>query len=192
MSISQKSKRSQNYSLISRRVKQLSPSGIRKFFDLLASMEGVISLGVGEPDFVTPWHIREAAIFSLEQGFTMYTSNMGMPELRQGLSRYLADNYNLKYDPNSELLATVGVSVGRRECWGRGLGHEALCGMRDHCFEKLGLHRLEAKVSVYNSRSVRLFLHCGFIIEGHLRDSDIIDGEYHRGYLMGILESDRR
>jgi len=100
------------YSLTSQRVEQLSPSGIRKFFDLLASMEGVISLGVGEPDFATPWHIREAAIYSLEQGYTMYTSNLGMPELRQELSRYLKDNYNLEYNPDSELLITVGVSEG--------------------------------------------------------------------------------
>jgi aminotransferase len=100
------------YSLTSQRVEQLSPSGIRKFFDLLASMEGVISLGVGEPDFATPWHIREAAIYSLEKGYTMYTSNLGMPELRHELSRYLKDNYNLEYDPDSELLITVGVSEG--------------------------------------------------------------------------------
>ncbi|GAI02600.1 unnamed protein product, partial [marine sediment metagenome] len=91
-------------------VKQIPPSGIRRFFDLLASIEGVISLGVGEPDFATPWHIREAAIFSLEKGYTMYTSNLGMLELRQELSRYLKDNYNLAYDPDSELLITVGVS----------------------------------------------------------------------------------
>ncbi len=97
-------------SLTSKRVNLISPSGIRKFFDLLASMEGVISLGVGEPDFVTPWHIREAAIYSLEKGYTMYTSNLGMPELRHELSRYLKANYNLDYDPNSELLITVGVS----------------------------------------------------------------------------------
>ena len=66
---------------ISYRARQVSPSGIRRFFDLLASMEGVISLGVGEPDYTTPWHIREAAIYSVEKGFTMYTSNLGMPEL---------------------------------------------------------------------------------------------------------------
>ena len=95
---------------ISQRVNQISPSGIRKFFDLLASIEGVISLGVGEPDFATPWHICEAAISSLEKGYTMYTSNLGMPELRQELSRHLKDNYNLEYDPDSELLITVGVS----------------------------------------------------------------------------------
>jgi len=98
------------HSLISHQVNQLSPSGIRRFFDLIASMEGVISLGVGEPDFVTPWHICEAAIYSLEKGYTMYTSNLGMPELRQELSRYLRENYNLVYDPDRELLITVGVS----------------------------------------------------------------------------------
>ncbi|MBM3167591.1 MAG: pyridoxal phosphate-dependent aminotransferase, partial [Chloroflexi bacterium] len=72
-------------SYISQKVSRTPPSGIRKFFDLLSGMEGVISLGVGEPDFVTPWHIREAAIYSLEKGYTMYTSNSGMPELRQAL-----------------------------------------------------------------------------------------------------------
>ncbi len=103
--------RSQRYrNLTSQKVNQIPPSGIRRFFDLLASMEGVISLGVGEPDFATPWHIREAAIYSLEKGYTMYTSNLGMPELRQELSRYLRENYNLVYDPDRELLITVGVS----------------------------------------------------------------------------------
>jgi len=96
----------------SKRVSQINPSGIRRFFDLVASMEGVISLGVGEPDFATPWHIREAAIYSLEKGYTMYTSNLGMPELRQELSRHLKDKYNLEYDPATELLITIGVSEG--------------------------------------------------------------------------------
>ena len=98
--------------LTSQRVNQITPSGIRRFFDLVASMEGVISLGVGEPDFPTPWHIREAAIYSLEQGYTMYTSNLGMPELRRELARYLKKEYKLDYDPESELLITVGVSEG--------------------------------------------------------------------------------
>ncbi len=96
--------------IASQRVSQISPSGIRKFFDLLANMEGVISLGVGEPDYATPWHISEAAVYSLEKGYTMYTSNLGMPELRQELSRYLKDSYQLDYNPDSELLITVGVS----------------------------------------------------------------------------------
>jgi aminotransferase len=97
-------------SLISGRVNRLSSSGIRKFFDLLASIEGVISLGVGEPDYATPWHITEAGIYSLDKGYTMYTSNSGMLELRQELSRYLKDGYNVSYDSDSELLITVGVS----------------------------------------------------------------------------------
>ena len=97
-------------SLISSPVSRISPSGIRKFFDLLASIDGVISLGVGEPDFATPWPLCESAIRSLEKGYTMYTSNLGMPELRERLSQYLEDTYNLKYDPASELLITVGVS----------------------------------------------------------------------------------
>jgi len=98
--------------ITSQRVNQIAPSGIRRFFDLVASMEGVISLGVGEPDFPTPWHIREAAIYSVEKGYTMYTSNLGMPELRQGLSRHLKKEYGLDYDPDTELLITVGVSEG--------------------------------------------------------------------------------
>ena len=79
--------------LISQKVHSISPSGIRKFFDLLSSVEGVISLGVGEPDFVTPWHIREAATNSLERGYTMYTSNYGMLELRQEMAKYLEHHY---------------------------------------------------------------------------------------------------
>ncbi|MGD9115750.1 MAG: aminotransferase class I/II-fold pyridoxal phosphate-dependent enzyme [Dehalococcoidia bacterium] len=93
-------------------VNKITPSGIRRFFDLVASTEGAISLGVGEPDFATPWHIREAAIYSLEKGYTMYTSNMGMPELRRELSRHLKATHGLDYDPDSELLITVGVSEG--------------------------------------------------------------------------------
>ncbi len=96
--------------LISSPVSRISPSGIRKFFDLLASIDGVISLGVGEPDFATPWPLCESAIRSLEKGYTMYTSNLGMPELRERLSQYLEDTYSPKYDPASELLVTVGVS----------------------------------------------------------------------------------
>ena len=97
---------------IAQKVEQIAPSGIRKFYELLKAMgtEKAISLGLGEPDFITPWHIRQAAIQSLEKGPTGYTSNLGLPELRQELSRYLKDNYNLEYDPESELLITVGVS----------------------------------------------------------------------------------
>jgi aminotransferase len=99
-------------SLISQKVVTLPPSGIRKFFDLLSSMEDVISLGIGEPDFVTPWHIREAGIYSLEKGYTMYTSNSGMPELRQELAHYLESHYGVSYHPEHEILITAGSSEG--------------------------------------------------------------------------------
>ena len=95
---------------ISRRANRLSPSGIRKFFDLLWGMEGVISLGVGDPDFTTPWHIREAAIESIEKGQTMYTPNSGTPELRKEVARQLKADYGIDYDPVNEILITVGVS----------------------------------------------------------------------------------
>ena len=98
--------------IISRRVGRVSPSGIRKFFDLLSTMDDAISLGVGEPDFVTPWHISEAGISGIEKGYTMYTSNWGMPELRQELARNLSARCGVEYDPDSELLITVGVSEG--------------------------------------------------------------------------------
>ena len=99
-------------SCISKRLDRVSPSGIRKFFDLLSGMEGVISLGVGEPDFTTPWNITSAAIQSLEHGYTMYTSNSGMIELRRELASYLKATYRLEYDPETELLITNGVSEG--------------------------------------------------------------------------------
>ncbi len=92
------------------RLKDLPPSGIRKFFDLVANTKGVISLGVGEPDFVTPWHIREACVYSLEKGYTMYTSNYGTPELRAAIAKYLAERYQLEYSPDNQLLVTVGAS----------------------------------------------------------------------------------
>ena len=98
--------------LISQKVNSLPPSGIRKFFDLISSVEEVISLGIGEPDFVTPWHIREAATYSLEKGYTMYTSNSGMLELRRELAKYLELHYGLSYHPEHEILITVGVSQG--------------------------------------------------------------------------------
>jgi aminotransferase len=98
--------------LISQKVVTLPPSGIRKFFDLLSSVEDVISLSIGEPDFVTPWHIREAGIYSLEKGYTMYTSNSGMPELRQELASYLELHYGVSYHPDHEILITAGSSEG--------------------------------------------------------------------------------
>lgn len=90
----------------------MQPSGIRAFFDLVLGMKEVISLGVGEPDFVTPWQIREAGIYSLEQGFTGYTSNKGLYKLRLGIHRYLKNKYGLEYCPDEEILITVGVSEG--------------------------------------------------------------------------------
>ncbi|MCX5681283.1 MAG: aminotransferase class I/II-fold pyridoxal phosphate-dependent enzyme, partial [Candidatus Omnitrophica bacterium] len=95
---------------ISRTVEQLKPSGIRIFFDLVLNMKDVISLGVGEPDFVTPWRIREKAIYSLEQGYTSYTSNKGMIELRKSIAHYLQRRHGLSYDCEEEMLITVGVS----------------------------------------------------------------------------------
>ncbi len=97
---------------VSNKVQHMQPSGIRAFFDLVLGMKDVISLGVGEPDFVTPWQIREAGIYSLEQGFTSYTSNKGLYKLRLGLSRYLKNHHGLEYDPDEEILITVGVSEG--------------------------------------------------------------------------------
>jgi aminotransferase len=97
---------------ISRLVEKIQPSGIRAFFDLVLGMKEVISLGVGEPDFVTPWQIREAGIYSLEQGFTSYTSNKGLYKLRLGIHRYLKNKFGLEYCPEEEILVTVGVSEG--------------------------------------------------------------------------------
>ena len=95
--------------LLSSTIKEIKPSGIRKFFDLLADMGDVTALTVGQPDFVTPWHIREAAIQSLERGHTYYTSNAGLPELRLEITRYMKRRFNLDYSP-SETLVTVGGS----------------------------------------------------------------------------------
>ena len=95
---------------ISQKARDISPSGIRKYFDLLSSIDGAISLGVGEPDFVTPWPMREAGIMAIEKGFTMYTSNRGIPELREAVSKYHQKFYKLNYDPKSEILITTGSS----------------------------------------------------------------------------------
>jgi len=94
------------------RVEKVPSSGIRKFFDIIEQMEDVISLGVGEPDFVTPWHIREACIYAIEQGYTMYTSNYGLLELREEISKYIKRKFGVEYNPEKEILVTVGVSEG--------------------------------------------------------------------------------
>ncbi|WP_163580215.1 aminotransferase [Gracilibacillus saliphilus] len=97
-------------SYLANHVKELQPSGIRKFFDLASQMENVISLGVGEPDFVTPWNVIEASYHSLEQGYTAYTANAGLFELREEISKYLQDTFSISYNPEDQLLVTVGAS----------------------------------------------------------------------------------
>lgn len=97
---------------LSQKVMSIEPSGIRKFFDIANEMEDVISLGVGEPDFDTPWHIRDEGIYSLEKGRTFYTSNSGLKELREEIGNYLKRRCNIEYDPVHEILVTVGGSEG--------------------------------------------------------------------------------
>lgn len=91
-------------------VNSIAPSGIRKFFDIAAKMEDVISLGVGEPDFVTPWSIRESCVYGLERGYTSYTANRGMPELRMEIARHFAEKFDTHYNSDTDVLVTVGVS----------------------------------------------------------------------------------
>ncbi len=99
-------------SILCGRVRAIPPSGIRKYFDLLQGMEGGISLGIGEPDFPTPWHIRDAGIYSLEKGFTKYTPNAGLSDLRRSVSAYLKRRFGLEYAPIGQILITVGGSEG--------------------------------------------------------------------------------
>ena len=98
--------------VINRRIADVPPSGIRKFFDIVRQMPNAISLGVGEPDFVTPWSIRDAAIQSIEDGQTQYTSNWGLETLREKISAYLRMRYHVSYSPKDEVLVTVGASEG--------------------------------------------------------------------------------
>lgn len=95
---------------LSKKVIDIQPSGIRKFFDIVNEMEDAISLGVGEPDFDTPWHIREEGIYSLEKGRTIYTSNAGLVQLREEICRYLHRRFHVEYDPKTEVMVTVGGS----------------------------------------------------------------------------------
>jgi aminotransferase len=95
---------------VAEHVRGIPRSGIRDFFEVVQSMDNVVSLGIGEPGFVTPWHIREAAIFALEKGKTGYTSNFGLLQLRRAISRYVLENFKVEYDPATEILVTVGVS----------------------------------------------------------------------------------
>lgn len=98
--------------VLNRRIQAVPPSGIRKFFDILEEMPDAISLGIGEPDFITPWHIRDAGIYSLEKGFTKYTPNKGLSELRRQISAYMNRRFGLQYDPNGQIIVTVGGSEG--------------------------------------------------------------------------------
>lgn len=95
---------------LSERITTIQPSGIRKFFDIVSEMKDAISLGVGEPDFDTPWHIRDEGIYSLEQGRTFYTSNAGLKELKMEIANYLNRRYGMEYDYNHEIMVTVGGS----------------------------------------------------------------------------------
>jgi aminotransferase len=95
---------------IAHHVRDIPRSGIRDFFEIVQSMKDVISLGIGEPDFNTPWHIREAAIYSLEKGRTGYTSNLGLPRLRESIAEYVSEHFNIRYQAQTEVLVTVGVS----------------------------------------------------------------------------------
>lgn len=98
--------------MIKTNVRNMPPSGIRKYFDIVNEMEDVISLGVGEPDFVTPWNVTEAGIYSLEKGHTHYSSNAGFIELRREICKYLDRKYNLQYNPDNQVIVTVGGSEG--------------------------------------------------------------------------------
>ena len=98
--------------VINQRVANVPPSGIRKFFDIVRQMPDAISLGVGEPDFVTPWAIRDAAIQSIEEGRTQYTSNWGLESLREKIAAYLRMRCHVTYSPKDEVLVTVGASEG--------------------------------------------------------------------------------
>ena len=96
--------------MLNEKVKQIKPSGIRKFFDIAATMEGVVSLGIGEPDFPTPGHVRDVGIQSILEKGTAYTANVGLIELRRSISKYLERRFSLEYDPQNQILVTVGAS----------------------------------------------------------------------------------
>jgi len=117
-------------SYVARQVENMKPSGIRKFFDIVSEMEDAISLGVGEPDFDTPWHIRDEGIYSLEKGRTFYTSNSGLMELRKEICNYLKRRFDVIYEPAKEVLVTVGgseaIDVGLRAVINPGEGEEVL------------------------------------------------------------------
>ena len=101
---------------LSKTITEIKPSGIRKFFDIASEMDDVISLGVGEPDFDTPWHVRDEGIYSLEKGRTSYTSNAGLKELKEEIAKFLKRRYDITYDPVKEMIVTVGGSEGIDIC----------------------------------------------------------------------------
>ena len=101
---------------LSKRIVEIEPSGIRKFFDVVNEMEDAISLGVGEPDFDTPWHIRDEGIYSLEKGRTFYTSNAGLKELKVEIAKYMNRRFDLTYDYEHEIMVTVGGSEATLQC----------------------------------------------------------------------------
>ncbi len=98
--------------MLSKSVREIPPSGIREFFDIVYSTPDCISLGVGEPDFITPWRISDSGIYAIKDGCTHYTPNRGLPELREVIARYTEDKYGISYDPDNELIITMGVSQG--------------------------------------------------------------------------------
>ncbi len=104
-------------SILCQRIQNVPPSGIRKYFDILSEMDDAISLGIGEPDFQTPWHIRDAGIYSLEKGFTKYTPNAGLSDLRRSISKYMKRRFDLDYAPIGQILITVGGSEGLDLCF---------------------------------------------------------------------------
>ena len=103
--------------ILCQRIQNVPPSGIRKYFDILSEMDDAISLGIGEPDFQTPWHIRDAGIYSLEKGFTKYTPNAGLSDLRRSISKYMKRRFDLDYAPIGQILITVGGSEGLDLCF---------------------------------------------------------------------------
>ena len=135
---------------IGKKVVDIKPSGIRKFFDIVQETEGAISLGVGEPDFDTPWHIRDEGIYSLEKGRTFYTSNSGLKELRQEVSNYIKRTQDVTYDPIKEIFITVGgseaIDLALRAMVDPGVPHRRWtpwhsCQRRRHCHEQPRAHQ---------------------------------------------------
>lgn len=145
--------------MLSKQVVGLKPSGIRKFFDIVSEMKDAISLGVGEPDFDTPWHVRDEGIYSLEKGRTFYTSNSGLMELRQEICNYIKRKQGVSYDPKHEVLITVGgseaIDIGLRAVinpGGRGVDSAAelriLRALCDYGGRRAGHYRIEGRKRV--------------------------------------------